>query len=507
MKKYDVTLRKDDNYMARRHISVILLLALMLSAVSCGEAASEDTTAAGTTVPEETTASVESLVGFPKEDNGGKTFTVYANIHKAYEYDAEEQTGDVVSDAVYYKNAAVQDYLGINFEFIYEDGNYNARADFNNKIMQDVQSGAGEFDMVSNTLVCSLGPASEGYYLESGDLPYMNLDNPWWIANQHDDLSIAGKLYGFLGDLSLSVYKDISVIYFNKRIWEEYKAENPYELVRSNKWTLDKFHALASSMARDLNGDSTFDFDNDQISYLAEGVPNGTFQTALNLRVVEKDKDGIPQWLGLTERYASAYEKRAAFMANAGVGTMSTIDDSSFRSMKTFANGNVATMCNFIYSTEYLRDMKDDYGIVPMPKFDEEQKDYISQIGTSTCMVYVPVTAKDPALTSKVMELLSYYTNQLVVPKYYEVALKEKYARDTDIAEMLDIIRDGATIDFLFVYGMQLSQAPNNQFRLGKADPSASDIAAVELSSDFESRKSAFITSLEQLAEKYEALE
>jgi len=105
------------------------------------------------------------------------------------------------------------------------------------------------------------------------------------------------------------------------------------------------------------------------------------------------------------------------------------------------------------------------------------------------------------------MELLSYYTNQLVVPKYYEVALKEKYARDTDIAEMLDIIRDGATIDFLFVYGMQLSQAPNSQFRLGKADPSASDIAAVELSSDFESRKSAFITSLEQLAEKYEALE
>ena len=154
-----------------------------------------------------------------------------------------------------------------------------------------------------------------------------------------------------------------------------------------------------------------------------------------------------------------------------------------------------------------ISEEKDDYGIVPMPKFDEEQKDYISQIGTSTCMVYVPVTAKDPALTSKVMELLSYFTNQLVVPKYYEVALKEKYARDTDIAEMLDIIRDGATIDFLFVYGMQLSQAPNNQFRLGKADPSASDIAAVELSSDFESRKSAFITSLEQLAEKYEALE
>ncbi|MBE6612621.1 MAG: extracellular solute-binding protein [Ruminococcaceae bacterium] len=493
--------------MNKRLVSIMLLAALMLSSASCGGGQSEDTTAS-TTEPAVTTESVAELVGFPEEDNGGETFTVFANIHKAYEYDAEEQTGDVVSDAVYYKNQAVEDYLGIQFEFVYEDGNWNARGDFNQKIMQDVQSGDAMYDMVSNTLVCTLPLATEGFFLESANLPFMNLDNPWWIKNQHEDLSIAGKLYGFLGDLSLSVYKDITVIYFNKRIWDEYNAENPYDLVRENKWTLDKFHALASSMARDLNGDGKWDFENDQITYLAEVVPNGTFQTALQLKIVEKNADGEIEWLGLTERFADAYEKRAAFMSGEGIGTMTTIDDSSFRSMKTFANGNVATMCNFIYSTEYLRDMKDDYGIVPMPKYDDMQKDYTCQMGTSTCMVFAPVSVKNPELTSKAMELLAYYTNQLVVPKYYEVALKEKYARDTDIAEMLDIIRDGAAIDFAFVYGMQVSGFPANLFRLDtKPDPGARKVGAANLASQFESGKKRAETSLAELTAKYATLE
>ena len=175
---------------------------------------------------------------------------------------------------------------------------------------------------------------------------------------------------------------------------------------------------------------------------------------------------------------------------------MSTIDDRSYKTMITFGNGNVATMCNFIYSTEYLRDMKDDYGILPMPKYDENQDKYISQLGTSTAMLFVPTTTKDIVLTSKVMEAMSYYTNQLVVPKYYEVALKDKYARDDDIAGMLDIIRDGAAFDFLFVYGTSLQGAPNSYFRFN--DTNTTDIASA-----FASNEKRFINSLNQMIEKF----
>lgn len=484
----------------KRKFSLVLALLMLLTAAGCGSADSPDTP--GTTAPQNdstTAVSTADLIGFPEEDNGGKTFTMLINTTKSYEYDAEEETGDVVSDAVYSKNKSVEDYLGISFEFVIQDGAWNTRDIFNGLIKSDVMSGASEYDLVSGITVCTMPISSDGYFMDGNSLTYCNFDHPWWIADMYDRFSCAGKLYGFIGDASLSLYKDMTVIYFNKRLWDENKAPNPYELVRNNEWTLDKFITLCSGMQRDLNGDGTYD-ETDQLTFLGEYVPCGTFQTSLQLDVVRIGNDGTPEYLGLTEKFLSAFEKLQTFQAGEGVMRMSSIDDKSYKSMITFGNGNVATMCNFIYSTEYLRDMKDDYGILPMPKYDDNQEKYVSQLGTSTAMLFVPTTTKDIELTSKVMEALSYYTNRLVVPKYYEVALKDKYARDDDIAEMLDIIRDGAAFDFLFVYGTSLQGAPNSYFRF--YDTNTSDLA-----STFASNETNFKTSLEEMIEKYSEID
>lgn len=37
-------------------------------------------------------------------------------------------------------------------------------------------------------------------------------------------------------------------------------------------------------------------------------------------------------------------------------------------------------------NADYLRDMKDPYGVVPMPKLDESQKDYIGRVHDSTLL-------------------------------------------------------------------------------------------------------------------------
>ena len=473
----------------------VFLLAAQLAA--CGSETADIPQTTSQDSAESTTAALTTadMIGFDKEDNGGKTFSMLITTSKSYEYDAEEETGDVVNDAVYNKNKMVEDYLGINLEFIIQDGAWNTRDVFNGLIKSDIMSGTGEFDLISGITVCTMPIAQDGYFMDGNYLEYCDFDHPWWIADMYDRFSCAGKLYGFIGDASLSLYKDMTVIYFNKRIWDEQKAPNPYELVRNNEWTLDKFVEVCSGMQRDLNGDGKYD-ETDQLTFLGEYVPCGTFQTSLELEVVRARKDGDPEYLGLTEKFITAFDKVRTFMIGEGNLRMSTIDDRSYKTMITFGNGNVATMCNFIYSTEYLRDMKDDYGILPMPKYDENQDKYISQLGTSTAMLFVPTTTKDIVLTSKVMEAMSYYTNQLVVPKYYEVALKDKYARDDDIAGMLDIIRDGAAFDFLFVYGTSLQGAPNNYFRFN--DTNTTDIASA-----FASNEKKFINSLNQMIEKF----
>lgn len=483
----------------KRKISLILLFSMFASLAACGDSGAkqpESTTAGDSTTAEVT---IKDILGFDKEDNGNKKFTIYADSNKSYEYDAEEATGDVVSDAVYEKNSAVEDYLGIEFEFRYAQCDWAVLDDFHAAITNDIMSGTGEIDLVSSVMVCTMPIVSNGYFLEGKSLEYANFDHEWWLSDMYSRFSIAGKLHGFLGDASLSLYKDMSVIFFNKRIWDEFKAPDPYELVRNNEWTLDKFIETCSGMSKDLNGDGNYTLEDDQLSFLAERVPAGTFQTDLELKMVELDKNGTPQYVGLTERFQTAYEKLQKFYSGDDMITMYSIDDHTYKTMKTFAEGRVATMVNFIYSTEYMRDMKDDYGIVPVPKFDENQEKYHAQLGTSTTMLFVPVTTKSPELTSKVMESLAYFGNKLVAPKYYEVALKEKYARDTEIHEMLDLIRDGAALDFLFVYGTSLKNPPFSYFRFEKKD--------VNLASDLDSKKEAFTASLTKLTEDISKLE
>ncbi len=484
----------------KRKISAILLISMLASLAACGDN-TEDPVETTTDSASESTAeaTMKDILGFGREDNGNKKFTIYADSNRSYEYDAEESTGDVVSDAVYEKNSAVEDYLGIDFEFRYSPCDWAVLDQFHGTITNDIMSGTGEIDLVSSVMVCTMPIVSNGYFLEGKSLEYADFDHEWWLSGMYDRFSIAGKLYGFLGDASLSLYKDMSVIFFNKRIWNEFKAPDPYDLVRNNEWTLDKFIEICSGMSNDLNGDGKYTLEDDQLSFLAERVPAGTFQTALELKIVELDKNGTPQYIGLTERFQTAFEKLQKFYAGDDMITMYSIDDHTYKTMKTFAEGRVGSMVNFIYSTEYMRDMADDYGIVPIPKFDENQEKYHAQLGTSTTMLFVPVTTKSPELTSKVMESLAYYGNKLVTPKYYEVALKEKYARDTEIHEMLDLIRDGAALDFLFVYGTSLKNPPFTYFRFENKD--------VNLASDLAKREEAFTESLKVLTENIANLE
>ena len=281
---------------------------------------------------------------------------------------------------------------------------------------------------------------------------------------------------------------------------EQRIADGQQELdkYRQDEIRIDKFIELTSDMAEDLNGDSVYN-ENDLLTFVGERVPCGTWQTSLGLDVVVLDEAGKPTVLGMTERFVNAYDKMSAYHQNTpGVMRFASIDAQTYDSMKLFANGQVATMCNFIYSTEYIRDMEDDYGIIPIPKYDTEQENYITQLGTSTSMLFVPTTASDFALTSKVMESLAYYGYTDVTPKYYEVALKTKYSSDVDMQEMLDLIRETATIDFLFVYGTTLSSAPNEYFRFTSFIPG---IASV-----YSKTQRVFEKSVEKLVTAYEKL-
>jgi hypothetical protein len=91
-----------------------------------------------------------------------------------------------------------------------------------------------------------------------------------------------------------------------------------------------------------------------------------------------------------------------------------------------------------------------EFGILPFPKYDEVQSEYLSLSWNGFIMI--PQTA-DPELAGAVNEALAAESYRLTVPAYYDILLNSKVARDVESTEMIDIIHKGAVYDFALNFG------------------------------------------------------
>ncbi len=485
--------------------ALMILAAVSLSTVSVLAACGDNSSAVDTAADPETTAAVTEDPGpklqLPASDYQGQNFTILSTVHADYEYIAENETGDIVEDAVYARNRAVEELLNIKFSFIAEPGHWADKDTFNALIKNSVMADDGAFDLISGTMVCVLPIASEGVFVNALELEHVNFDNPWWVAGMEEKLAVGGKLFGFVGDASLSLYKDLSVIFFNKKLLNDYSLDDPYELVRSGNWTFDRLIAMTNAVSSDLNGDGKLEPGVDLLGYYYHGVPQRAFQTSMEFQVVDFDDSDMPYIIPLREQDATLYEKVKEYLLSDNVSGIDGIDHADLCAV--FTADQTLFLAEFLYGTDYMRDMKSDFGILPMPKRDESQADYHTQIGTSTSLFFVPTTTPDAALTSMVCEALCYYSWRDVVPSYYEVALKEKYTRDEIVKEMLNIIRASADISFTFAYSTTFNPFINTilpNFAYGKS-------SSVNVASSYEKNIKSWTATIEKLVEAYSNIE
>ena len=96
-------------------------------------------------------------------------------------------------------------------------------------------------------------------------------------------------------------------------------------------------------------------------------------------------------------------------------------------------------------NAELLRDYTVEFGLIPYPKYDEAQKDYISLDWGG--LLSVPCTITNPELVGAAMELLAWESANEVLPTYYDIVLTGKLSRDDDAVKMLDILFDTITYE------------------------------------------------------------
>lgn len=421
---------------------IVLLIAAQLAALAgCGGSqGTADTTAAPESTAPETTSYYETL---DVPDFGGKTFTVLARTNRITEVFSETETGDVVNDAIFLRNQAVEDNLNIKLAHIDQPGDWANKDAFIKYVTSSIMSGDDAFQLIMGYMNYMPALVTESIYADINTLPYVDLTKTWWTAGFNDNAQINNHLYMAMGDYCLLALQNSYCVYANSKLLGDYGHSNEelYNAVREGTWTFDMVLEMAKNVSRDLDGDG--DLDKDDLHGIGmHDMPLRALTQAFGIDLTTRGDKGLPEIALYGDRLVSAYEKVQAMCESNYRYDQN--DAEKFRANKTLFYFQILHSS----ASTALREMESNYAVLPLPKYDKEQDFYRTETVDESSVMLVPVTITDPELVGMTLEALNYESNRIVTPAYFETALQSKYARDAESMEMMELIRQSKYYDF-----------------------------------------------------------
>ncbi|MBE6658957.1 MAG: hypothetical protein E7604_11025 [Ruminococcaceae bacterium] len=456
----------------KRLTAALLLLLTAAQCTACasagGDEAKTDEMTAG-----ETTAAVEETYDFGTLDLGGEDFTILnaQEIRELYNIlDVEEPTGDLLDDAVWKRNNLIEEKYNIT---IVEEHNN----DPNGHLRSTVLAGEDLYN-ASYTLTNTLGSMIlDGMFHDLKDGEGFQFDQPWWDHAVMDGAAIGEdeSLYFISSNMNLYAFEGTWCMYFNKRMCSDLQLDTPYALVEEGKWTLDRLYEY-TSVGANLNGEMDWSWNQEAKSvYGFSSMTDFILQmyTSCEQKVIDIE-EGEPVLRAGTDRFYTVTDKLVRVFGEKGT---SHFCDNNRGTGNHYENIFAANRAFFIGAEikggdggGRFADMTDDYGIVPMPKFDEAQEEYISPVALWAYFMTVPVTHAELDTSSKILDAMSYVSYRDIVPVYYDIVLQVKNIRDEETSDMLDIISSTRTYltAYAFGWGANLRSDINNMLRNGE---------------------------------------
>jgi len=455
-----------------KHIAIILVLLLLTSTLfvvisSCGGTDdknpvqdSDDKSTADSIEPEQKEEAIKDSLPEGLDFEGAVINLLIpggeVNQVTMDEFYAERETGDIINDAVYRRNMAAEERLNVKLNVICGPDLHHWD-EMNRMIRNSITSGDNSYQLIAGWSARAPALALDGLFLDLKPLSYLNLSEPWWNQSISEELTLGGKLHFAVGDMTTSMIASCSVIFFNKKLQQDYTIPDLYQIALDGKWTLDYMDEISKSISSDLNGDGIMD-ENDLYgaAYTTLNVVDGFLQSS-NIKMTKNDDRGMPYLDMEYEKIDDLINKIYRLLyENPGAYTLQgdNFENLVCKQFDMFKNNQVlllpqVLLPNFIGQ---LRDMEADYGIIPYPKFDEAQEKYLCRIWDIVSLMCIPVNCDVPEAVGAFMEAMGSESYRKLTPVYYETALKIKYSRDEVSSQMIDIIREGAYLNFASIY-------------------------------------------------------
>lgn len=468
-----------EEIMTKKRILAAILAAVMLasSLASCSEKAAEETQAAaneteaspaGVDTSADTTDSAETSDGLIGIDLGykwkdgveqnnwnGYTFTILNGCTASwYSYTnimVEETTGEPVNDGIYERTQRVNEYLNVN---IAEHQVSDSAAELRNA----VKGGTDDFGVALCTLMGDFAIAQEGNVYDLNTLEALHLDGAWWDQNANEDLAINNKLYFTTGSFDTTRFDSIRGLYFNQRLIKDYGLTNPYEMVDNNEWTIDNFTSLMETAVHDADGDGLWT-DKDHYGWISyTEIMVDLLTRGCGVNYIDKDPETGYLIDGTGgEKLIDVYGKIYNIVINGNY-----VFDNHQARYKAYDRGKSDRIIQELFMentvlfysecmawTRELRNMEEDFGIVPPPKYNQEQERYYSII-LNPFMQMIPVTVEDVNRNANILNALNAASHDTVMEGYVNITLQGKSTRDEDTVRMLRLVFDDLSYNLHF---------------------------------------------------------
>ena len=430
--------------MKKRILSILLLTALLLSSCASTPDTQENDPSETSSASEETVIETE-----PETAPDTKDYVPEMSFDKDMNLllpDMSWITKNIISEEM-------------NGERL-NDAQYNMKVEmeerFNTSISEHFTG-----DMWSNSYISNLVAAEDdsydicyaldlyavGYIVNDIALPYTQIDHidlsrVYWDQSMLKCMTINDTPYFAFGAYELSYYDLTHALAFSKTLINMHSLEDPYALVNSGKWTIDKMYEMAQVTTYEVNGDGMTTID-DSWGYFAEPkqiLPD--FWISSGELSIAKDENDLP-YLNINgnNKFFEIFEKMYSVMWDGGIWCS---DQAGLDIWKTTADliggARVLFADEIFFRMRELQDVESDFGIIPYPKYDENQADYYSRVEGGCKIAIVPISNKHPEFAGALLEAMSSYGYTNVIPEYYEIALKRRTSRDEESSAMLDLI-------------------------------------------------------------------
>ena len=416
-----------------------------------------------TNAVEEDTALRDNL---PNDLNyGGDEVTIISRDYEGWtrgEISVSGLNSDPVNDSVFERNKSVEQRLNIKINSILDD-NADASAVVN-KVATAVKAGTQEYDLAATACYTTLPEVQNGTFVDLRDTRYLDFDQHWWTSGFNEVMEYNGAQFVATGDALISTYRFAFVTVFNQDLFTDARQPFLYQHVEDGTWTLDKQISLVPLFYRD-NGNGIQDDQGDIYGFASGGMASiDAYWSSCQMDIIRKDADGIYEVVLDMDRLHGAAEKiLTLFHSTEGASRIFTphgmgAEHDDIRELFAAGYSAMATLRIIELERSSMRNMTQKFGVVPMPKYDENQSGYYTLLQDQLTVFTIPTTVTGERLDqiSAVMEALGSASYRIVKPAYYETTLRTKIAQDPQSAEMMERVIDGIYIDAGILYVISL---------------------------------------------------